>query len=138
MLKLKELIRKIVVWINDNLILKTYGYNDFTYSSGFTYYNTTDYAPIATKQGRVVTLNGAFKNTAQKSAGLQTIGYVPVGCEPLFNQVFLSQPKGTMNRLLVQIYPDGHISIDRYGTTSSIAIPANSRLMLNHSYISKN
>lgn len=139
MLKVKELLKKIVIWINNNLVLKEYDYTKFKYNSGFTWSSDTDWTPPkATKCGRIVTLSGAFKNTAQKAPGLYEIGYVPTGCEPLYDQIHVVNPTATVNRLLMRVYPSGRLLVERYGTSTYIAIPANSRLTLNMSYISKN
>lgn len=137
MLKLKKLIRKMVVWINNNLVLETYTQNDFTIASGFA---AGVVPPLATKRGRIVTLDGMIKTTAQQSTGVKTIGRVPLGCEPLYIQQHVIQTSGGsggMNRILTRVYPDGHMIVERYGINSNIAIPANTSFFIPITYISK-
>lgn len=138
MLKLKALLKNILIWLNDALTLKVFDYSKFTYNSGFTYYATSgEYTPIATKRGRIVTLSGAFKNTAKQSTGEITMGYVPDSCKPLQTQCFL-QNTSNINRYVIAIYLNGRITIQRYGTSSAIEIPANTQININHTYISAN
>lgn len=125
------------VWHNGYLPVSQYSYSSFTYSTGFEQYATSGtQEPKASKFGRFVNLTGAIKNLNQISASQQTvIGKVPKGCEPLNNVRVVENGSG-VNKFLLVISTDGNITVERYGTTSNIAIPASSWLNICCSYIS--
>ena len=65
-------------------LLETATYTDYTYTSPFTYYQTTGGSvPRAYKRNGVVTICGAFKNTelVEKASEIP-MGKVPTGFEP--------------------------------------------------------
>lgn len=138
MLDLKKIISKIL----QNLIVKSFDYSNFTYSSGFTYYSTSgEHTPKAEKIGRTVSLNGVFKATAAKSGtGSYQIGTVPLGCEPLTTQYFLCQCyQGGRGFYRLAIYTNGDMYIDLYGiyNASATAIANNHWFNISSTYISK-
>lgn len=111
--------------------------NSFTYNSNWeTYADTGSNNLSASKSGRVVQIAGAVKRkTAQTSVGSDTIGKVPSGYEPARATAAVCHGS-SMNIALVTIGTDGTISVDRYGTTTNIVIPAGVWLKMNLTYIS--
>ena len=85
--------------------------------------------PTASRQGRSVTLSGAFKNNGSLNSSNDeiTMGYLPDWARPSkpYNQV--NQGSG-MNRFSLMIRPDGSINWGRYGTSSYATVPAGSWL----------
>ena len=117
-------------------VTTTFDYNQFTYNSGFTYYASSGGdAPIAYKNGNVVTLGGVFKCTAaQSTTGAVAIGRVPIGCEPR-QAVRYVQYAGGKNTFNVQINTNGNILVSAYGLDSIVPIPQDAWLNIGCTYI---
>ena len=131
-------------WVNltankqNALTVTSYGHTDFTYVDQWTTYYSTSGGnrPTASKYGRIVTLSGTVKTLqARTSTGNWNIGNVPAGCEPLQRMALRQQGSG-MNTFLLLINTDGSINIERYGSTSDIAVPSGAFLPINCTYIS--
>ncbi len=133
MLNVKVLLTKLL----KQLTVKSYSHTEFTYASGWSAYATSgSNRPMAHKCGRVVNLSGNVTPSAsQSSAGSVVVGKVPSGCEPITTQRFVQHGSG-QNKLCLVIVTDGTISIERYGTTSNIVIPATSWINIGCTYIS--
>ncbi len=129
---------KLLAEILKKFQFEEYGHADFTYASGFKPYSTSDASnetPMATKQGNIVTLSGAFaKDGAQSSAGDIDIGYVPSGCEPAHEVRFVAHGSG-QSVFLLYIRKNGSMAVGRYGTTTNTAIPNNAWLNISCTYI---
>ena len=122
------------------LTFQTFGNADFSYLNDCVAYSTVAgniNEPTATKYGRVVNLAGAFKNTvARPDNAAFDIGKVPVGCEPIKTQYILSQGT-TQYKFLLTIRTDGTINVSRYSATATnTAVPVNTWLNINATYIS--
>lgn len=118
--------------------VKNYTHTDFGYTSNTQAYATNgSNQPRAYKHGRVVTLTGCIKNTSEIAATTDAvqIGSVPSDCKPISPYRAVVQGS-SMNRFLLTIETDGKIQLARYGTTSSINVPANSWLNIGCTYIS--
>lgn len=126
--------------LQDLVAPKEYNWDQFIYSSGFTYYTNDEggaNTPKAYKAGRYVSLFGAYRTTAaQTSTGEKLMGYVPAGCEPIHTINSVQQGSGQA-RYLLSIYPNGQMYASRYGTTSDTAIINLAWLNIFVSYISK-
>lgn len=102
-----------------------------TPKTGFAIYGTDDLnRPTAKRQGRVVQLKGAFKNTAQLDRlASATMGTLPVGYRPSSPVNTIVQGSGD-SIYLVTVQPNGNIDFGRYRsmTAGFIACGANSWL----------
>ncbi|WP_303753346.1 phage tail spike protein [Enterococcus sp. S86.2] len=102
-----------------------------TPKTGFAIYGTDDLnRPIAKRQGRVVQLKGAFKNTAQLDRlASATMGTLPIGYRPASPVNTIVQGSGDAI-YLVTVQPNGNIDFGRYRsmTAGFIACGANSWL----------
>lgn len=102
-----------------------------TPKTGFAIYGTDDLnRPTAKRQGRVVQLKGAFKNTAQLDRlASATMGTLPVGYRPASPVNTVAQGSGD-SIYLVTVQPNGNIDFGRYRsmTAGFIACGANSWL----------
>lgn len=118
--------------------VSTYDYTKFTYETNFDYYATSgSNAPYASKQGRVVTLAGNFKNTAiiTTSGDVVIMGKVPQGCEPLREMKFI-QHGSDVNKFILTVRTNGDIGISRYGSDAYVNIPVGAWLNISCTYIS--
>lgn len=118
----------------------TFGNADFSYLNDCVAYSTVSgnaNEPTATKYGRVVNLAGAFKNTVARPDNQPfDIGKVPAGCEPIKTQYILSQGS-TQYKFMLTIKPDGTLNVSRYSATATnTAVPVNTWLNINATYIS--
>ena len=88
---------------------------------------------------RIVNLTGAIKNTVVLSTASSTvtIGKVPAGCEPLYEQHIISQGS-YQYRFLLKVCTNGDLQVERYSNSSTAEnIPSGSWLNITCTYISK-
>lgn len=111
------------------------GWKDVTFSSGFVHHSETDRVRYR-RVGKVVELRGAVKNTNQVSANtdvtVATIG--DTTCRPSKRVTYRQQGSG-MNTFVISINTTGTIAVNRYGTTSGIAIPSGSWLNVHTTFL---
>ena len=101
------------------------GWTDVSLASGFTTYSSGSNLRYR-KIGSLVQIQGIVKNTSAIAAGtISTIGTVPAGYRPSYEMKAVCQGSG-VSRFLIDVYPNGNIVLDRYGTSASEAIGANS------------
>ena len=121
-------------------LVKEFNYTKFSYGTNCTYYATSGSdSPCAIKMNRIVNLTGAIKNTAVLStaSNIVTIGKVPAGCEPLYEQRIISQGL-YQYRFLLKVCTNGDLQIERYSNSSTAAdVSLNSWLNITCTYISK-
>lgn len=101
--------------------------NQISLKAGFEPYGTVDNGqyPLAERHGRMVELFGAIKNTKViPASGARMImnNPLPVWARPRSVVRRIQQGSGS-NTFLLEIYPDGTISLARYGTGSYIDVP---------------
>ena len=133
----------------DTLTVQEYYYDDFTYNiiydtDGETVitevqpYNTVDSnadTPHALKYGRMVNLTGSLKTVgARPNTTTWLAGYVPQGCEPRWTVKTRQQGSG-QNSYLCEVRTNGGIYISRYGVATNTAVPNNTWLNINMTYI---
>ncbi len=121
----------------DKNSIEVFEHDKFIYNSGFAAYSTggDTNTPTATKYGKIVMLNGAYKTTVnQSTTGEKVIGKVPSGCYPSKDYRVISQGSG-MNRFLLVIKTSGDMVVDRYATTTDTAIPNETWLNISCTYI---
>lgn len=137
----KSTVEQIISEVEKLKGVTSYTYDQFTYNTGFTYYETTaghTNTPAAYKNGRIVMLKGAYRaSPAQSSSGQKTIGKVPAGCEPIAPFTAIQQGS-SQARFHLTIDTNGDIKVDRYGTTSAGTIPNNAWLNIACTYIGAN
>lgn len=126
--------------INDMLHERTYD-NQIAPLSGFEPYGTVANGqyPLAERHGRLVELFGAFKTTKIiPASGARTIMNepLPVWARPRSVVRRIQQGSGS-NIFLLEIYPDGTISIARYGKTDYIDVPVGAWINIGCVYTGK-
>lgn len=111
------------------------GWKDVSFSSGFAHHSETDRVRYR-RVGKVVELRGAVKNTNQISANTETTVATisDTTCRPSKRVTYRQQGTG-INTFVVTINTNGTIAINRYGTTSYIAIPSNSWLNVHTTFL---
>ena len=123
--------------INDMLHERTYD-NQIELKADYEPYGTVANGqfPLAERHGRIVELFGAVKNTKViPASGARTIlnEPLPVWARPRSVVRRIQQGSGS-NRFLLEIYPDGTISVARYGTGSYIDIPVGAWINIGCTY----
>lgn len=109
------------------------GWQTATLTSDFELYSST-YANKYRKIGKTVYVQGGVKPTAQISANLETtIFTLPSGYRPS-NQVSTMCQGSGMNKWCLTVNTNGKVTVQRYGTTSNIAIPTNAWLSFSISF----
>lgn len=101
--------------------LMTMPQTQLTPATGFEIYSSSSTNEPTAKRtvGRVITLAGAFKNTKTIDSTSQVkMGTLPVWACPPTPQNFIVQGSG-MNRYLIWLNPNGDITMERYGSTTS-------------------
>lgn len=99
------------------------GWKDLPLASGFAAYDTGSYLPKYRKIGNLVEVTGAVKPNAQIAATMTTFATLPSGYRPTRRMWHLCQGSGS-NKWHLGVSTSGEMSVDRYGTTSSGAIPS--------------
>ena len=126
--------------IKSKLVPEEFNYTKFSYGTNCTYYDTSGASsPYAIKMNRIVNLTGAIKNTVVLSTASSTvtIGKVPAGCEPLYEQHIISQGS-YQYRFLLKVCTNGDLQVERYSNSSTAEnIPSGSWLNITCTYISK-
>lgn len=109
--------------------------------SGFVEYNTNSASanfPQAIRRFGVVTTKGAFKNNSEVvlsgNDAIFTMGQLPVGYRPAEDLNFIAQGSW-MNKYLVTVTKGGLITGARYGTNSTVNIPAGSWLNIGMTFV---
>lgn len=103
------------------------GWKEATLTSDFVAYNST-FVNQYRKIGKIVFVEGGVKPTAQITANSETtIFTLPSGYRPSKQIIIICQGSG-MNRWCLTVNTNGNVTIQRYGTTSNIAIPTNAWL----------
>lgn len=122
-------------WTNWKPVWEDTGWRDVSFSSGFVHHSETDRVRYR-RVGKVVELRGAVKNTNQVSANtdvtVATIG--DTTCRPSKRVTYRQQGSG-MNTFVISINTTGTIAVNRYGTTSGIAIPSGSWLNVHTTFL---
>ena len=117
------------------LLYEDTGWKDVTFKSGFAHHSETDRVRYR-RVGKVVELRGAVRNTNQISANTDTTVATisDTTCRPSKRVAYRQQGSG-MNTFVVSINTDGTIVVNRYGTTSGIAIPSGSWLNVHTTFL---
>lgn len=117
------------------IIYEDTGWKDVSFSSGFGHHSETDRVRYR-RVGKVVELRGAVKNTNQISANTETTVATisDTTCRPS-KRVTYRQQGSSMNTFVISINTTGTIAVNRYGTTSGIAIPSGAWLNVHTTFL---
>lgn len=118
---------EVIKLINDTgWITLTPASNFETYSSGF--------EPKIRKINKVVYLQGALKPISTINAGMSTTMFtLPTGYRPDKEMQFVCQGSD-VNKWVLTVQPVGNCKVQRYGTTSNMAIPGGTWLPFSVSF----
>lgn len=108
-----------------------------TFASPFSNYDgLAQNAPRWRKFGNVVEFHGVATVASQQTAGNRKLFTLPSGYRPTGITRYAGIMQGSnMNRFLLRVNTSGEVYMERYGTTSDSAIPANAWLTLTGMFI---
>lgn len=101
-------------------LYKDTGWKSITNASGFSTYDSKGSPTRYRRIGKIVHIEGIFKNSSELASGSSTImGTISdTSCRPQKTQYALMQGSGK-NFFLLVVKPNGQIAIERYGTTAN-------------------
>lgn len=111
------------------------GWKSITNASGFSTYDSTNNPTRYRRIGKIVHIEGIFKNSSAISSGSSAVmGTISdTSCRPQHQQFALMQGSGK-NFFLLQVNPNGQIIIGRYGTNANAQTPSGAWLHCNITY----
>ena len=97
------------------------GWQDVTFSSGYSNYYTSSDKVQYRRIGKIVHIQGIFKNTSAVTPGQTQVKFATISdtsCRPSTTQYQLQQASGA-NKFLLSVHPDGSLKWERHGTTTT-------------------
>ena len=128
---MSKTISGIVTWLKqwfytkDEIDSYDTGWSNLTYVSGYQNYDSSH--PLEIRRiGKLVEIRGVFKPTASKTANTSGVQFatIPSGYRPSSQYRSAICQGGGVNRFMITVDTAGKLSWQRYGTTSSINLPA--------------